>query len=628
MSEIIQNQADNNQFSGLEGHSEKEKLEILHEIDQITEQNRIPVTEELFEISPTKKGGTLPLIINLLGIIAIVAGFFFTNRYFQAQEQTMAMEGSSYESTEGSVIEVLKQEAEKKLNDKEREISDIQVKLAELDQESAILKENMDSQIRDKELELRSEMEAALADEKARLQNQGISTAELEKQLQEFQTARENAFAAEIADFKSESEVAIREKEEELAKSKQIAQDILEQANRDKAAIEADTQKREAELTEQFEAEKEALTRESSEAAQKLKELSELQRNEQLIQDQITGSYNSIIESIKEGNYPEAKISINDVRTLLDDPNIMRLPTISKRKDVELFFLDTLEKEIQQAGVKTITDFTSLTRAAEVLLSARQSVEYGTVAEVEGNQYDAKRFYNEALSTLPKIAIAVESLNVIESNDRNARSGEYLSLANKAIGSGQLNEAIKQYRAAAMGIAPDNMETLSAAINGIEQALKKDKENLTSATKKELEELETSSKETITGLNSELDTKEEMLDKLTTNLEAFESSNAELESEKSRLEQTVAEIGTKEEELKNNVEVLTSQVEDSLKTIEQLNLKAEESAKAITTLKTEVKKSAFTIETLTKRAARATYRAEVLEEELNDAVNQIVELIK
>lgn len=628
MSEIIQSRPGDNQISGLEGHSEKEKQEILHEIDQITEQNRIKVTDDLFKISPSKKGGTLPLVINIIGIIAIAASFYFTNRYFQEQEQTMAMEESSYESTEGSVIEELKRQAEEKLNKKQEEISVIQNELAKLDMESASLRENMDSQIRDKELELRSEMEAALAEERARLQGQDISSAELEKQLLEFQTSRENSFAAEIEEFKNKSEAAIKEKEEELAKSKQIARDILEQANRDKAAIEADTQKREAELTEQFEAEKEALTRETSEATQKLQELSELQRNEQLIQDQITGSYNFIIESIKAGNYTEAKISIDDVKNLLDDPNVIRLPSISKRKNVEMFFLETLEKEIQQAGVRTTTDFTSMTRAAEVLLSARQSVEYGTSAEAEGNQYDAKRFYNEALSTLPQITRAVENLNAIETRDRTARSREYLLLGNKAADGGQLNEAVKQYRAAAIGTVQDNLDTaLTTAINGIERVLKQDKEDLTASTNKDLRELEASTEKTITGLNSELSTQEETINTLTSNLEASESSNAELESEKSNLEQIVSEIDTREEELKNNVEVLSSRVEESTKKIEQLNQKVEESAKKIATLTTEAKKAAFTIETLTKRAARAVNRAEVLEEELNDAVNQIVELI-
>ncbi|MCK5672785.1 MAG: hypothetical protein KAH95_05385 [Spirochaetales bacterium] len=642
MSEIIQNQADDNGISGLEGHSEKEKQEILHEIDQITEQNRLTVTDDLFKITPLKKGGTLPLVINILGILAIVASFYFTNRYFQEQEQTMAMEESSYESTEGSVIEELKRQAEEKLNKKQEEISQIQNELSKLDRESASLRENMDSQIKDKELELRSEMEAALADEKARLQNQDISTAELEKQLQEFQKTRENTFASEIAEFKSESEAAIKEKEEELAKSKQIAKDILEQANRDKAVIEADTQKREAQLTRQFEAEKEALTRESSEATQKLKELSELQKNEQLIQDQLTGSYNSIIESIKTGNYTEAQIGIDDVRNLLNDPNVLRLPTISKKKNVELFFLDTMEKEIQQAGVRTTTDFTSLTRAAEVLLSARQNVEFGTNAEAEGNEYDAKRFYNEALSTLPQISKAIENLNAIETRDRTARSREYILLANKAADSKQMNEAIKQYRAADVSTAHSNMDAnLTTAINGIERVLNQEKEDLATLTRENLKDLEADMgktitdlnseidirEETITDLNSELGIREENINTITSSLEELENSNADLASEKNNLEQIVSEIDTREIELKDDVELLATKVEDSKKTIDDLNQKVEESAKTIDSLTTEVKKSAFAIDALTKKAARAVNRAEVLEQELNDAVNQIVELI-
>ncbi len=623
MSEIIQNQSVDDQLYNIEGFSQEEQKEIRAQIDEISGHNRIPVSDELFKINPTKKGGTLPLVINILGIIAIVTSFYFTNQYFEEQEQAMAMEESSYESTEGSVIEELKRQAEEKLNKKQAEISQIQDELSKLDRESASLRDNMDSEIKARELELRSEMESALADERERLQSQNISTADLEKQLQEFQTARENTFTAEITEFKNESEAAIKEKEEELAKAKQIANDILEQANRDKATIEADTLRREAELTQQFEAEKEALTKETSEATQKLQELSELQKNEQLIQDQLTSAYNSIIDSIKTLDFPEAQININAARTLLDDPNILRLPSISKRKNVELYFLNSMEKEIQQAGVRTTTDFTSLTKAAEILISARQSAEYGNEAEKEESYYDAKRFYHEALATLPQISRAVENLNSIETGDRSVISTEYLNLGNKAIGSGQFNEAIKQYRAAALGTAPDNITSLTKAIDAIERTLKQ--ENDIS---------QTTSKKAISELNSDIDKKDETLNELATDFSLLENSNIELEnnntnleSKISELEQTISNTDISEEELKNELDSLTTKIEESDKTIEELSIKASESATTIDNLNSDARKSAFTIETLTKKAARASRRAEDLEDELNDAVNQIVDLI-
>lgn len=616
MSEIIQNKADDNQLSGLKGHSEKEKREILLEIDQIAEQNRLVVTDELFKITPLKKGGTLPLVINILGIIAIVISFYFTTRYFQEQEQTMAIEQSSYETTEGSVIKELKRQAEEKLNKKKEEISKIQNELSKLERESTNLRDNMDSQIREKELELRLEMETAMAEEKERLQNQGISTTELERQMEEFQRLRKSTFASEIAEFKSKSEAAIKEKENELAKSKQIARDILQQANLDKA-----------ELTKQLNAEKEALTRESTEVTQKLKELRKLQKNEQLIQDQLTGSYNSIIESINAGNYTAAQRNIDNVRNLLNNPTVIRLPAISKKINVEIFFLDILEKEIQQAEVITTTDFTSLTRAAEVLLSARKSAGDGIDAEAEGNQNEAKRFYNEALSTLPQISKAIENLNAIEMRDRTGKSREYLLLANKAADSREINEAIKQYRAAAVSTARNNMNTsLTTAMNGIERVLNQDMEDQATSNKKELQALEADKEKTITDLNSKLSAREEAINTLSSSVKELKNSNIDLESENRNLEQRVSEIDTKGKELKDNIETLTSIVEDSNKTIGKLNQKTEESAKMIDFLTEEINKSAYAIDALTKKAASAVNRAELLEEELIDAVDHIAEL--
>ncbi len=663
MNEIIQNSEEEEQLLSIEGFTEEEQQEIREQIDLISGQNKIPVTEELFKINPMKKGGTLPVVINIIGLIAIAASFFFTNRYFQEQEQTMAMEESSYESTEGSVIEELKRQAEEKLNQKEAEIANIQGELQKLDEQSANLKANMESQIKDKEQQLREEMEAALAEEKARLQSAGISTQELEKKLEEFQKTKEDAFSAEIADFKLQSEAAIKAKEEELAKSIEIANSILEQANRDKAAIEADTKKREAELTEQFEAEKKALEEETSAATQKLKELSELQKNEQLIQDQLTGSYNSIIEAIKEGDYSKASLGIEDVRNLLNDPNIMKLPSISKRKSVEFYFLDSLEKEIQQAGVMTATDFTAISNAAEVLLTARQNVEYGIAEETNGNQYDAKRFYNEALAKLPQISKAVERLQKIESEERAAKAREYIALASQAFGSNKFNEALKQYRSAALGSAPDNMEVMGAAIDGIEEVHNSDRERLASSYEKDIQTLKEDSKEaveklnaemealkedsrtaveklnteiqeikdesqtTVENLNAEIAAAEEELNSIKSNLAEVENAKKELEAEKARLEEKITEADADRESLKGEIDNLTSRIESSNKTIEQLNQNLQNSQATIKTLTSDIERADITIETLTEKTTNAVRKADSLEKELNDAVNQIIELI-
>ncbi len=644
LNEIIQNQEEE-QLLSIEGFTEEEQQEIREQIDLISGQNKIPVTDELFKINPLKKGGTLPVVINIIGLIAIASSFFFTNRYFQEQEQTMAMEESSYESTEGSVIEELKRQAEEKLNQKEQEIANIQSELQKLDEQSANLKANMESQIKDKELELRNEMEAALAEEKARLQGAGVSTQELERKLVEFQKAKENAFSAEIADFKLQSEAAIKAKEEELAKSIEVANSILEQANRDKAAIETETKKREAELTEQFEAEKKALEEESSAATQKLKELSELQKNEQLIQDQLTGSYTSIIEAIKEGNYSKATLGIKDVRSLLNDPSITKLPSIGKRKNIEFYFLDSLEKEIEQAGVMTATDFTSISNAAELLLTARQNIEYGLAEETNGNQYVAKRFYNEALAKLPQISRAVERLKEIESEERAAKSSEYIALADQSFGSNQFNEAFKQFRAAALGVAPDNIEIIDNAVDGIEKVYDTRKDRLASSYEKDIETLKEESKDaveklntemqgvredslaTVEDLNSEIAAAEEELNSLKSDLAEVENTKAGLEADKASLEEKITEANADRESLKGEIDNLTLQIESSDKTIAQLNQNLENSQATIKTLTSDIERADITIETLTEKTSNAVRKANSLEKELNDAVNQIIELI-
>ena len=50
MGDIIHNQSEDDQLYSIEGFSEEEQGEIRQQIDLISEQNRIPVTDELFKI--------------------------------------------------------------------------------------------------------------------------------------------------------------------------------------------------------------------------------------------------------------------------------------------------------------------------------------------------------------------------------------------------------------------------------------------------------------------------------------------------------------------------------------------------------------------------------------------------
>lgn len=592
--------------SQIESFSQEEREEILEQIEKISSQSYIKTSPELFEVNPTKKGGTLPLFINIIGLLIIISGFFFTSRYFQAKEENIVLGEKRYTSTEGSVVKALKRQSEAQIKQKQQEISKIQSELEKLDKESSKLKATMDDQIKAKEKELTIQMQQELEKERTRLKNTGVSSAELEKKLKEFETQKQVYMSNTLKSFKTQSENALKEKEQQLAQAKKIAQQILDKANRDKAALEENAKKREDQLKKQFEKEKKTLIEQSSNAEKKLLELNQQQHNEQLVQDQITSSYATIITRIKSGNYPEAELAINDLRKLLTDPKIKYLTNINKRLGIENFILDSLENEIKQGQTENTTDFTTLTQAAQTLLNARANIIKGDESAKKGDMYTATRFYNTALASLPHVKTAITSLQKIEAKNLESHAKEYITLGDSSFRKGNLKDAVTQYRNGAVTAVNINKKVLSTSINKLESALALMRKNIEDKNDAAYRNLKNNLGKKISSLQMDLDTKKSEIDKLNSILQNEQSKKSDLEKQLNDL----------------NMQMTNLQKENSL-----LTSKLSKRDSSIKTLNEQLAKSSVRIQNLTKRVKQTEKKISSLQKELDDAVNQIVDLI-
>ena len=52
--------------------SDEDRADILKEIDKVVDENKIPVSSELFELNPAKKGIFLPFFINIVAVAVFV----------------------------------------------------------------------------------------------------------------------------------------------------------------------------------------------------------------------------------------------------------------------------------------------------------------------------------------------------------------------------------------------------------------------------------------------------------------------------------------------------------------------------------------------------------------------------
>ncbi len=584
-------------FTEVENLSEEERAEILEQIENVASGGGLGDRKDIFTIQASKKGGVFPLVVNIIAVIAMAGGIYYANHYFSRQEEELNLRSSSYLSAESKIIEEFKKESEKRLQEKESEIENIRSDLLKIEQEREALAANIEEQIASREEELRRQLEQSLAEERERLENQGISEEEMQRRLAEFQEARSGEIDAAVSQFRSEMETELQAKEQELAEAEATAQRILEEANREREELIEETRRREEELQSEFEEEMEQLSAQAGRAREELEELSELRKNEQLVLDQISSMYLEIESAIDERKAQEAMDRIDALRDLIQSPSVARLPSLSKRREVDNFLISTLEEYVNKTQRSTAD--TSLLDSAKLLASAKASVESAQEALAEGDNYTAQRYFNQAISTVPEINTAHEEINRLNALNRGARVDELLALAEEAAAAGNTDEAADRYASAAAEASPANSEKARSAVNSLEELFTA-----------RLQESRESMQEEIAGLSSRVEELNEELASASQEIPPLEEQIDTLQGEKAAAESRIAA-------LQEEMEAKNSETEDRIGALEEEKSKLQS---RITELNGE-------IEGLESRYSAVREQADRLQKDLEEAANEIASMV-
>jgi chromosome segregation ATPase len=459
------------------GVSDDDRQDIIRQIDKVVEDNKIPVTSELFKINPKKRGVFFPVLINLIAVAAIAGGFFGASWYFEQKKETLSVESKSFLSPEGRLIAELKREAESKLQEKDSEIGQIQSQLLQIEKERTDLQETMDARIQERETELRNALDRQLALEKSRLEALGRSDDDITARLQAYEEQVSAEQAAELDQFRQQSEAAILEKEIELQQNKELSEQMLAEAEQERLNLEERSEAREEELVEQYEKEKQALSESISEAESQLQTITAFQQQEKLVADQIVGTYAIIQQRMDQGLFDDAKSDLEQLRALLYDSSIESLPNIAARRSTDLFILDSLEELIEtRAAVEETKTSDSILEAANLLTTARGAVSRADTAYQEGDSLEAVRLYTDALKLVPSLSHAYASLNTLQSDNNRELITAALSAANEFIKTGNISGAVKAYTDAIVSASGDNSGLVQQAVEGIDDVLSVDRD--------------------------------------------------------------------------------------------------------------------------------------------------------
>ena len=151
----------------------------------------------------------LPLVLNVAAVLMIVGGVLLLMSLFNQQERDLVISSTQVPSAETQLLRALKEETEAQLSVKDREILRIEDRLRGMRADWEQLQQEGEVQIAAKLEQLRLEMAAELNSERERLQQQGLSQAQIDTQLQDLENRLTRESEQQLDSFRQETEAQL-----------------------------------------------------------------------------------------------------------------------------------------------------------------------------------------------------------------------------------------------------------------------------------------------------------------------------------------------------------------------------------------------------------------------------------
>ncbi len=389
-------------FAGT-GATTEEQLEVMSELSELSEKQRIHITEDTFAYTPGKNDRRLPVLINLAAVgLLLVAGiglyFFFDlrERFFTSGRATVL-------TAEGKLLQAVRQDAQSQISQRDQQIADIQQKLSTLDQDRERLKLESEARLKQREEELQAGMDKTLQAEREKLSGQGLSAQEMENRLRLLQEQMESKNRQDLDALRQQVE---RDRGQQEAAFKALEAEYkggLERLGAEKSRLEEQLRLKEQELSEKFRQETAALKSEQAKTAESLTRLTEQRQKEDLASEQILSFYDQLRGDLAKPDYDQALRTLASFESFLDQDSIRSLPPIQRRRSVELFVIDSFRALIDRQRSASMQTAPSLLAAAEVLTSIQQAVSQADQAYQAGRTEQARALYLAALGKIPEL---------------------------------------------------------------------------------------------------------------------------------------------------------------------------------------------------------------------------------
>ncbi|TVR30096.1 MAG: hypothetical protein EA404_13690 [Spirochaetaceae bacterium] len=380
---------------------EQERREILSEIDRIAADNKIMVTPQTFDFRARRGGARFPILVNVIAMALLAAGVYAMLHLYRQEDQSVRAGGGIAVATESRLIGELRRQTEQQLQQKEQQISEIRAQLAAVQSERGEIEAGIEERVRVLEAELRIQLDEEIEAERQRLISEGLSEAEIERLLRDFERRRLAELRAQVEAYRAELQREQQENARALALLEVELSRSLDETRRERSSLLEDARRRETELRTRYE---ERIARQSEQVAaaqQQLAELEQQREREIQLQRQITGYYDRIRSAIAASDYAEASQTIAQFRTYLDQDNIRALPMMQSRRQAELYALESLARLVEPQLETQHRSADDLLQRAQLLGEITQLLQASEAARQDGNAAAAEEFADEALALLP-----------------------------------------------------------------------------------------------------------------------------------------------------------------------------------------------------------------------------------
>jgi hypothetical protein len=379
-----------------------EQIEIIGEINEVVEHNRIEIRPDTFDFVPRKRGAVIPLLVNVLSLIAVALAGFLLFRVFTHQEQVLTGRIAAVVTAEGMIIEAVREESEAQLNAKDQEIASIQQRLRDLQQEREQLKLEMDVRVQAREEQLRAALTQELDAERRKLQEAGVSTATIQQQLSALEARLNEEREQNLTAFRTQTQAELEDREREITRLIEENNAILERSRRERVELERQLAAREAQLREEARAQTEAIETERTQIAGRLAELQRERERERVVLDQLLAQYNQVRGNLAAGRYNQALSGLEAIDRYLTQESVAAMPAIQRRLPIERFTIASLREliRLQQSSTGQVQ---ALSQADTMLASIQDTVAEADRQAAAGDSAAAIGLYQRAIDTIPEI---------------------------------------------------------------------------------------------------------------------------------------------------------------------------------------------------------------------------------